>query len=178
MDLQGWFPLGLTSLIFLLSKGPSRVLSSTTVQKHQLFGFQPSFLVQLSHPYMTTGKTMGLTIWTSVGKEMSLLFNTLSRSVIAFLPRSKHPLISQLQSLSPVILESKIKLDCVKYKMRLPSGNIEVMVRYIKFMGQGWVLEWTKKSENQQCIDTAWSHEIIQHCQSYLEAYEIISKML
>ena len=61
------------------------------------------FIVQLSHPYMTTGKTIGLTRWTFVGKVMSLLFNILSRLVIAFLPRSKHLLISWLQSPSAVI---------------------------------------------------------------------------
>ena len=63
------------------------------------------FIVQLSHPQMTTGKTIALTRRTSVGKEMSLLFNMLSRLVITFLPRSKHLLISWLQSLSAVILE-------------------------------------------------------------------------
>ena len=63
------------------------------------------FLVQLSHPYMTTGKTIALILQTFVGKVMSLLFNMLSRFVIAFLPRSKHLLISWLQSLSAVILE-------------------------------------------------------------------------
>ena len=63
------------------------------------------FLVQLSHPYMTTGKTTALTIWTFVGKVMSLLFNMISRLVIAFFPRSKHVLISCLHSLSAVILE-------------------------------------------------------------------------
>ena len=62
-------------------------------------------MVQLSHPYMTTGKTIDLTRWTFVGKVMSLLFNMLSRFVIAFLPRSKHLLISWLQSPSAVILE-------------------------------------------------------------------------
>ena len=65
------------------------------------------FIVQLSHPYMTTGKTIALTRWTFVGKIMSLLFNTLSRWVIAFLPRSKHLLISWLQSPSAVILEPR-----------------------------------------------------------------------
>ena len=63
------------------------------------------FIVQLSHPYMTTGKTITLTRWTFLGKVMSLLFNTLSRLVIAFLPRSKHLLISWLQSPSAVTLE-------------------------------------------------------------------------
>ena len=71
-------------------------------------------MVQLSHPYMTTGKTIALTRWTFVGKVMSLLFNMLSRFVIAFLPRSKRLLISWLQSPSAVILEPpKIKSDTV-----------------------------------------------------------------
>ena len=63
------------------------------------------FIVQLSHPYITTGKTMALTRWTFVGKVMSLLFNMMSRLFIAFLSRSKHLLISRLQSPSAVILE-------------------------------------------------------------------------
>ena len=65
------------------------------------------FMVQLSHPYMTIGKPIALTRWTFVGKVMSLLFNMLSRFVIAFLPRNKHLLISWLQSPSAVILEPK-----------------------------------------------------------------------
>ena len=65
------------------------------------------FTVQLSHPYMTTGKTIALTRWAFVNKVMSLLFNMLSRLVIAFLPRSKHLLISRQQSPSTVILEPK-----------------------------------------------------------------------
>ena len=64
-------------------------------------------MVQLSHPYMTTGRTIVLTRWTFVGKVMSLLFNMLSRLVITLLPRSKHLLISWLQSPSAVILEPK-----------------------------------------------------------------------
>ena len=65
------------------------------------------FIVQLSHPYLTTGKTIALTRWTFVGKVTFLLFNMLYRLVIAFLPRSKHLLISWLQLLSAVILEPK-----------------------------------------------------------------------
>ena len=65
------------------------------------------FIVQLSHPYMTTGKTIALTRWTFVGKVMSLLFNMLSRLVITFLPRSKRLLISWLQSPSAVFLEPR-----------------------------------------------------------------------
>ena len=86
---QGWSPLEWTGWTSLQSKGLSRVFSNTTVQKHQFFVTQLSFTVQLSHPYMTTGKTKALTRWTFVGKVMSLLFNMLSRLVIAFLPRSK-----------------------------------------------------------------------------------------
>ena len=81
-------------------------LRSTTVQRHQFFGTLPSLMVELSHLYVTTGKTIALTIWTFAGRVMSLLFNTLSRFVIAFLPRSNCLLISWLQSLSAVILLS------------------------------------------------------------------------
>ena len=69
------------------------------------------FMVQLSHPYMTTGKTIALTIWTFVGKVMSLHFNMLARFVIASLPRGKRLLISWLQSPSAVILERTWKID-------------------------------------------------------------------
>ena len=85
-SLIDWFP-GLTGLISLQSKGLSRVFSNTTVQKHQFFSSQP--LVQLSHPYVTIRKTIALIRWTFIDKVMSLLFNMLSRFVIAFLPRSK-----------------------------------------------------------------------------------------
>ena len=71
------------------------------------------YMVQFSHPYMTTGKTMALTRRTFVGKVMSLLFNMLSRLVIAFLPRSKRLLISWLQSLSAMILEPKKVCHCI-----------------------------------------------------------------
>ena len=106
-DIQGWFLLGLTGLISLKSKGLSKVFSNITVQKHQFFGTQAFFMVQLSRLYMTTGKTVALTRWTFVGKVISLLFNMLSRFVIDFLPKSKHLLISWPQSPSAVILEPK-----------------------------------------------------------------------
>ena len=73
--------------------------------KASILGCSVLFIAQLSHPYMTTGKTIALTRWTFVGKVMSLLLNMLSRLVITFLPRSKHLLISWLQSTSAVILE-------------------------------------------------------------------------
>ena len=82
-------------------------------------------MVQLSHPYMTTGKTIVLTIWTFVGKVMSLLFNMPSRLVIAFLPRSECLLISWLQSPSAVILEPK-KIKPVTVSMVSPSICHEV----------------------------------------------------
>ena len=79
--------------------------SKASILRHSAF-----LIVQLSHPYVTTGKTIALTRQTFFGKEMSLLFKMLSRLVITFLPRSKHLLISWLQSLSAVILEPpKIK---------------------------------------------------------------------
>ena len=102
MNTQDWSPLGWTGWI-LQSKGLSRVLqhhsSKASILQHSAF-----FPVQLSHPNMTTGKTIALTF---VGKVISLLFNMLSRLVITFLPRSKHLLISRLQSPSTVILEPK-----------------------------------------------------------------------
>ena len=86
-------------------------------------------MVQLSHPCMTTGKTIALTRWTFVGKVMSLLFNVLSRLVIAFLPRSKCLLISWLQSPSAVILEPK-KTKSVT----VSKGRGDVSFR----TGKGW----------------------------------------
>ena len=110
MSIQDWLPLGLTGLISLQSKGLSRVFSNTTVQKHQSFS-SAFFMVQLSYPYMTTGKTITLIKRTFVGKVISLLFNMLSGLVIAFLPRSKHLCISWLQLPSEVILAPK-KIVC------------------------------------------------------------------
>ena len=97
MNTQDWFPLGWTGWISLQSKGLSRGFSNTTVQKHSLW-HSAFFIVQLAHPYMTTGKAIALTRQTFVGKVMSLLLNMLSRLVITFLPRSKRLLISWLQS--------------------------------------------------------------------------------
>ena len=75
VNIQDWFPLRWTGWISLKSMGLSRVFSKTTVQKHQFFATQLNYKVQLSHPYMTTGKTIALTRWTFVGKVMSLPFN-------------------------------------------------------------------------------------------------------
>ena len=98
----------------LAVQGTLRSLLQHHSSKASILQCSASFTVQLSHPYMTTGKTIALTRWTFVGKVMSLLFNMLSRLVITFLPRSKHLLISWLQSPSAVILEPlKIKSDTV-----------------------------------------------------------------
>ena len=103
MSIQGWFPLGKrkskeTGWFDLLAiqgtlKSPPTTQFENIDLRHSAF-----LLVQLSHPYMTTGKTIALTIWTFVDKVMSLLLNPLSEFVTAFLPRSKHLLISWLQS--------------------------------------------------------------------------------
>ena len=81
--------------------------SKASVLRHSAF-----FIIQLSHPYMTIGKTIALTRWTFVDKVMSLLFNMLSRLVITFLPRSKHLLISWLQSPPAMILEPPKNIVC------------------------------------------------------------------
>ena len=110
----------------LQSKGLSRVFSHTMIQKHQFFGIPPFFMVRLSHPYMTTGKIIALTIQNFVSKVMSLLFNMLSRLAMAFLPESKHLLISWLQSLSTVILEFK-KIKFFTVSIVSPSICYEMM---------------------------------------------------
>ena len=84
-----------------------------------------AFMVQLLHPYMTTRKTVALTVWIFAGKVMSILFNMLSRFLIAFLPRNKHLLISWLQSPSAVILEPK-KIESVTVSVVSPSLCHEV----------------------------------------------------
>ena len=116
MNIQGWSPLVLIGFISLLSKGFSRVFSNTTIlwlktSFHQHSAF---FMIQLSHLYMTTGKTIALTRWPIVGKVMSLRFNIPFMFVIASIPRNKGLLILWLQSLSAVILElKKMKSDTV-----------------------------------------------------------------
>ena len=94
-----WFDL-------LVVQGTLKSLLQYHSSKASILQCSAFFTVQLSHPYMTTGKTIALTGWTFVGKVISLLFNMLSRFVITFLPRSKHLLISWLQSPFAVILES------------------------------------------------------------------------
>ena len=112
LNTQDSFHLEWTDWISLLYKGFSRVFSNTS-SKASILWCSTFFMVQLLHQYVTTGKTIALTRCTFVGKVISLLFNMLSRFVIAFLPRSKRALISWLQSPSAVILEPK-KIKSVK----------------------------------------------------------------
>ena len=114
-----WFDL-------LAVQGTLKSLLQHHSSKASIFQCSAVFTVQLPHPYMTTGKTIALTRWTFVGKVMSLLFNMLSRLVIALLPRSKYLLISWLQSPPAVILEPK-KIKSVTVSIVSPSICHEVM---------------------------------------------------
>ena len=125
-EYSGLISFRMDWLDLLATKGLPRVFSNTTIQKASILWQSAFFIVQLSHPYMTTGKTIALTGWNFVGKVMSLLFNMLSRLVIAFLPRSKCLLISWLQSPSTVILEPQ-KLKSLTVSIVSPSICHEVM---------------------------------------------------
>ena len=107
MNTQDWSPLGWTGWILLAFQGTLKSLLQHHNSKASILQCSASFIVQLSHPYMTTGKTIALTRRTFVGKVMSLLLNMLFRLVITSLPKSKHLLISWLQSPSTVILEPR-----------------------------------------------------------------------
>ena len=109
MSIQEWFPLRWTSWISLQSKGLSSVVLQHYSSKASNLWCSALFIVQLSHPYTTTGKTIALTRQTFVGKIMSLLFNMPSRLVLTFLSRSKSLLILWLESPPAVILELKKK---------------------------------------------------------------------
>ena len=113
-------------LDLLAAQGTLKSLPQHHSSKASIIWCLAFFIVQLSHPYMTTRKTIALTTWTFVDKVMSLLFNKLSRLVIAFLPRSKRLLISWLQSPSAVILEPP-KNNSVSVSTVSPSICHEVM---------------------------------------------------
>ena len=113
-------------LDLLAVQGTLKSLLQHQSSKPPILWHSAFFMIQLSHPCMTTGKTVTLTRWTLVGKVMSLLFNMLSRLAIAFLPRNKCLLISWLQSPSAVILEPK-KIKPVTVSIVSPSICHEVM---------------------------------------------------
>ena len=106
-EYSGMISLRIDWLGILAVQGTLKSLLQIQRSKASILQHSAFFIVQLSHPYMTTGKTIALSRWTFVGQVMSLLFNMLSRLVRAFLPRSKCPLISWLKSPSAVILEHK-----------------------------------------------------------------------
>ena len=104
-EYSGLISFRIDWLILLAVQGTLESLLQHHSSKASILQCSAFFIVELSHPYLTTGRTIALTRWTYVGKVMSLLFNMLSRLVVAFLPRSKHLLISWLQSPSAVTLE-------------------------------------------------------------------------
>ena len=110
----------------LTGQGTLKSLLQHHSSKASILWLSAFFIVQLPHPYMTSGKIIDLTRWNFVGKVMSLLYNMLSRLVIAFIPRSKHLLISWLQSLSTEILESP-KMKSVSLSIVSPSICLEMM---------------------------------------------------
>ena len=122
----GLISFRMDGLDLLAVQGTLKSLLQHHSSKSSILQGSAFFIVQLSHSYMTTGKTMALTRQTFVGKVMSLLFNTLSRFVIAFLPRSKHLLMSCLQPPSAVILEPK-KIKSVTVSTVSPSICHKVM---------------------------------------------------
>ena len=106
-EYSGLISFRIDWLDLLAAQGTLKSLLQNQISKATILRCSDFFMVQLSHPNMTIGKTIALTRWIFVSKVMSLVFNKLSRWVIAFLPRSKHLLISWLQSPSAVILEPK-----------------------------------------------------------------------
>ena len=125
-EYSGMISLRIDWFDLLTVQGTLKSLLQHHSSKASIFQCSAFIIVQLSHPYMTTGKTIALTRWTFVGKVMSLLFNMLSRLVIAFLPKSKHLLISWLQSPSAVILEPR-KIKSATVSTVTPSVCHEVM---------------------------------------------------
>jgi len=121
-EYSGLISFRIDWLDLLAVQGTLKSLLQHHSSKASILGHSAFFMVLLSHPYMTTGKTIALTICTFVSKVMSLLFNMLSRLVIAYLPRSKCFLISWLQSPSAVILEPK-KIKSVTVFIVSPSTN-------------------------------------------------------
>ena len=123
-EYSGLISFRMDWLDFLAVQGTLKNLLQHRSSKASVLWHSALFMVQFTHPYMTTGKTIALTRQTLVGKVMSLLFNMLSRLVIAFLPRSKRLLISRLQSPSTEILEPK-KISSVIVSIVSPSVRLE-----------------------------------------------------
>ena len=120
-------------LDLLAVQGTLKSLPQHHSSKASILQCSTFFPVQLSHPYMTTGKTIALTRWTFVGNVMSLLLNMLSRLVITFFPRSKHLLISWLQSPSAVILEPPKKSTTVSPSMSHEAMGLGVIILVFQY---------------------------------------------
>ena len=142
MDREAWRTAvhGVTKISFridwfdlLAVQGTLKSLLQHRNSKPSVLWHSAFFMIQLSHPYMTAGKTIALNAWTFVGKVMSLLFNMLPRFVIAFLPRSMHLLISWLRSPTSVILEPK-KIKSVTVATFPSSICYEVMGSDVKIL--------------------------------------------
>ena len=125
-EYSGLIPFRMDWFDLLAVQGTLKSLVQYHSSKASILQHSAFFMVQLSHPYMTTGKTVALIRWTFVSKVMSMLFNMLSRLVIAFLPRNKRLLISWLESTPAVILEPK-KIKSVTVSIVSPSISHEVM---------------------------------------------------
>ena len=125
-EYSGLISFRMDWLDLLAVQGTHNSLLQYHSSKTSIFQCSAFFIVQMSHPYITTGKTKALTRWTFVGKVMSLVFNMLSRLLITFLPRSKRLLISWLQSPSEVILESP-KIKSLTVSIVYPPISHEVM---------------------------------------------------
>ena len=161
------------------SKGLSNSLLQHRSSKASILQCSAFFIAQLSHPYMTTGKTIALTIWTFVGKVMSLLFNMLSRMVIAFLPRSKRLLFSWLQSPSAVILEPKkvksLTISIVSLSICHEVMGLKLNIQKTKIMASGSTTSWLINKGKMETVtdfiflgskitaDGDYSHEIKRH---------------
>ena len=140
----GLISFGMDCLHLLAVQGTLKSLLQHQNSKASILPCSAFFIVQLSHPYMTTGKTIALTRQTFVDKVMSLLFNMLSRSVITFLPRSKHLLISWLQSPSAVILEPQ-KNKVSQFPL---FPHLFAIVRFYNSIASG--LNYLKKKQKQK----------------------------
>ena len=134
-EYSGLISFQIDWLDLLADQGTPKSILQHHSSKASILSHSAFFIVQLSHPHMTIGKTIALSRQTFVGRVMSLLFNILSRLVIAFLPRSKHLLISQLLSPSAMILEPK-RIKSLTVFIISPSNCYEVMGKSVQSLSR------------------------------------------
>ena len=163
VNIQGWFSLGLTGLISLWSKGTLKSLLQHHNLKAWILWCSAFFMVQISHPYMTTGKTIALNIRTFVSKVMSLLSNTLSRFVTAFLLRSKSLLISRLHILlarsksqiPPTLMGKQLCREWLWW-VGIHGGHFRILSSTIRLF---LILSYSRIMENAGSVKTVWPIE-------------------